>query len=251
MPETTLNFAQAARRPAAFSVAILAGGLGSRLRPVVADRPKVLAPVAGRPFLAWWCEALQRADVPEAVLCTGFRAEQVQAGLGQNCFGLSLHYSVEPEPLGTAGALCHALPMLSADTVLALNGDSFCELDLAAFWAAHQARQALVSMALTQVEDTRRFGRVRLQDDGRVLEFEEKAAVRGPGWINAGVYLLSRRWLASAPATRPLSLEHDLLPRWLPAGVFGWPAGGRFIDIGTPEAYASASGFFAEAAKAA
>jgi NDP-sugar pyrophosphorylase family protein len=251
MPETTLSFARAARRPAALSVAILAGGLGSRLRPIVADRPKVLAPVGGRPFVAWWCEALQRAEVPEAVLCTGFRADQVQAGLGQSCFGLRLQYSVEPEPLGTGGALGHALPMLQGDTVLALNGDSFCELDLAAFWAAHHACQAVVSMALAQVEDTRRFGRVRVQADRRVLEFQEKASASGPGWINAGVYLLPRRLLASAPAARPLSLERDLLPRWLPAGVFGWPAGGRFIDIGTPESYASANRFFAATAQAA
>src|SRR5687767_8460671 len=113
------------------TAAVLAGGLGSRLRPAVADRPKVLADVAGRPFLAYMLEQLAAAGMSRAVLLTGYRGDQVEAAFGPSFAGLRLAYSREPEPLDTAGALRYALPLLDRRTVLVLNGDSFCRLDLA------------------------------------------------------------------------------------------------------------------------
>jgi NDP-sugar pyrophosphorylase family protein len=223
------------------SVAILAGGLGTRLRPAVADRPKVLAEVGGRPFLTYLLDQLATLSVPEVVLLTGHGAEQVQAVLGETYEGLRLVHSVEPAPLGTGGALHHALPHLAAPTVLLLNGDSYCDVDLGAFWQFHREQVADASLALIEVADASRFGQVRTGNDNRVRRFEEKGQAPGAGWINAGIYLLDRRLIAEIPPRYPVSLERDLLPDWVRRRrVCGFRCDGRFVDIGTPQSYAVA-----------
>jgi D-glycero-alpha-D-manno-heptose 1-phosphate guanylyltransferase len=227
------------------SVAILAGGLGTRLRPVVADRPKVLAPVGGQPYLTYLLDKLAAASVREVVLLTGYRADQVRAVLGDQCAGVRLLYSPEAKPLGTAGAVRHALPLLSSDRVLLLNGDSSCDVSLASFHRSHQRRGADCSMVLVWAKDTSRFGRVQVTADGRIYSFEEKKDGANPGWINAGVYLIERHLIEDVPVGRPVSLERDLFPRWIARRqCFGHGSRGRFLDVGTPEAYAGAEAFF-------
>ncbi|HJZ57498.1 MAG TPA: nucleotidyltransferase family protein [Gemmataceae bacterium] len=226
------------------SAAVLAGGLGTRLRPVVADRPKVLAPVAGRPFLAHLLDQLARAGVRESALLVGYGADQVQAAFGERHAGMRLTYSIEPGPLGTAGALRLALPRLRGETVLLLNGDSYCELDLRAFLGFHRERAGGVGMALARVKDASRFGRVQVGPDDRVIRFEEKNPTPTPGWINAGVYLLHRDRIVDIPADRSVSLERELLPAWVACGDVRGFRGGRFIDIGVPESYDAATAFF-------
>ena len=224
------------------TAAILAGGLGTRLRPVVGDRPKVLAPVAGRPCLTYLLDQLAGAGVRKVVLLTGHGAGQVRAALGERYEGMRLVYSAEPAPLGTGGAPRLALAHLTAPMVLLLNGDSYCDVDLAAFRRSHRAGTSVV---LTRVADASRFGRVRLGADDRVVGFEEKGAARGRAWVNAGVYLIDRALIEEVPPARPVSLEHDLLPGWV-AGrrVRGYRCSGRFLDIGTPPSYAEAADFF-------
>ena len=226
------------------TAAVLAGGLGTRLRPTVGDRPKVLAPVCDRPFLAHLLDRLDAAGVRRVVLLTGHSGAQVREALGEHHGGMALAYSEEPSPLGTGGALRLALPQLNAATILLLNGDSYCGLNLAAFAASHRRRGAGVSMALVCVEDDGRFGRVRTAG-GRVTAFAEKQGPGGPGWINAGVYLINRRLVEAIHAGGPFSLERDVLPAWV-AGrfVYAHRAAGPFLDIGTPESYAEAEGFF-------
>src|SRR5438552_901643 len=133
------------------SAAILAGGLGTRLRPAVADRPKVLAPVSGRPFVCYLLDLLHRHSIREVALLTGHRAAQVRATLGDFYRGMQMRYSVESEPLGTAGAVRLALPLLTASRVLLLNGDSFCDVDLTDFSRHHGEIAAGVSLALCEV----------------------------------------------------------------------------------------------------
>lgn len=227
------------------SVAILAGGLGTRLRPVVGERPKALAAVAGRPFLAILLEWLARAGARQAVLCTGYRGDLVRQELGDRFGPIDLVYSREDQPLGTAGALRLAYPLLDSELTLVLNGDSFCQVDLAAMldWRAAKAAPAL--MLLTWVEDAARYGRVELDPDGVVTAFREKQPQGGPGWINAGVYVLERRVLESIPPGREVSLEREIFPAWVGNGLHGFAEGRRFLDIGTPESFAQAQGFFA------
>jgi NDP-sugar pyrophosphorylase family protein len=227
------------------TAAILAGGLGTRLRPAVADRPKALAPVAGRPFITYLLDQLEADFVRRVVLLTGYRGDQVRQELGERYGRLTLAYSPEPSPLGTGGALRAALPMIDSPTVLALNGDSYCGVDLAAFAASHRRRGAGASLVLTRVDDAGRYGRVETGRGGRVTAFAEKRAGGGPGWVNAGVYRIERRLLEAAPAGRPASLERDWLPAWVAAGeVCGCGSAAPFLDIGTPETYAAAAAFF-------
>ena len=169
---------------------ILAGGLGTRLRSVVADRPKVLAEVCGRPFITFLLDILAASGVAEVVLATGHLAEQIEDCLGSTYKGMALRYSREHERLGTGGAVRLGLPKISNDLVLVMNGDSFCEIDLKAFIANHQSSSFQVSMAVRQVEDTARYGRVEFDEEKRVLSFAEKVSgFGGAGWINAGMYL--------------------------------------------------------------
>jgi NDP-sugar pyrophosphorylase family protein len=223
------------------SAAILAGGLGTRLRPAVSDRSKVVAEVKGRPFLAWLFDFLERSGLRNVVLCTGYKGDGIEREFGLRYGELSIVHSRESTPLGTGGALRQALPFLRSGTVLVLNGDSYCDLDLPEFFSAHLARAALASLALAWTEDTRRFGRVEMQEHDRIAEFLEKGNAEGPGWISAGIYLIQRELIEEIPSNTPLSLEREIFPTWIPQGAFGFKTTGQFIDIGTPESYALAN----------
>lgn len=232
------------------TVAILAGGLGTRLRSVVADCPKVLAPVLGRPYLTYVLDQVAAAGVQEVILLAGYGAEQLCDELGDSYGSLRLLYSVEPSPLGTAGAVRRALPFCRTQRLMLLNGDSYCDVDLAGFWQWHSRQAARVSLVLSRVPDTSRFGRITVNESGRVERFEEKIAGAGPGWINAGIHLLECDLLSALPAGRVLSLEREVLPGWVAHGlVRGYRSHGRFLDIGTPESYAEAEDFFAAPAR--
>jgi NDP-sugar pyrophosphorylase family protein len=225
---------------------ILVGGAGTRLRAVVYDRPKPLAEVAGRPFLAYLLDQIADAGVRRGVLCTGFRAEQVTATFGERHGALELMYSPETEPRGTGGALASALPLATGDAVLAMNGDSYCDVDLNAFWRAHVERNANASVLVTRVENASAFGTVRLAPDGQILAFLEKSPTTAPGWVNAGVYAIRRSLLEAIPQTGSVSLERDVFPKWLTRRFYGFPTDGALYDIGTPESYAFAQRIFAE-----
>ncbi|HEY5312322.1 MAG TPA: nucleotidyltransferase family protein [Pirellulales bacterium] len=227
------------------TVAILAGGKGTRLQSVVSDRPKPLAEVADRPFLAYQLEQLAAAGIRRVVLCTGYLSEQVTKTFGSSYAGMRLEYSPEPAALGTAGAVRHALSRLTSDPVMVMNGDSYCDADLAAFWQFHCARQAEASVLLTHVDEADRYGQVLLDSEQRVAAFREKAPSQGAGWINAGIYLVARRLLDSIPAGRAVSLEREVFPNWVGGRFYGHRCHARFIDIGTPESYALAASFLA------
>jgi NDP-sugar pyrophosphorylase family protein len=219
---------------------VLAGGLGTRLRAAAGDRPKVLATVRGRPFLAYLLDRLCDAGVGEIVVSIGHRGAEVRAAFGAAYRGRPLRYAEEPSPLGTAGALHALLPQLGSDPVLVLNGDSCCEVDLANLWGWHAARGANATICLAHVSDTRRFGLVMVNEHGAIERFVEKDNAGGAGWINAGVYVFSRSVLAAIPPGHPVSLEREILPAWVGRGLYGRRVEGRFIDIGTPDSYCAA-----------
>jgi D-glycero-alpha-D-manno-heptose 1-phosphate guanylyltransferase len=242
------------------TAAILAGGPGTRLHPVLADRPKCLAPIHGRPFLTYLLDYLASGGIRHAVLCTGYMADQVQATLGPTHGPIHLAYSREPPPLGTAGALRLALPLLTSDPspgtpisrlasdpILVVNGDSYCPANLADFLAFHHSQNAEASLVLTRVPDISRFGQV-LTGEGdpqnRITRFTEKPAPTTPptpGLINAGIYLLSQKFLAAIPPNRPVSLEKEIFPV---AQLHAFETPAPFLDIGTPASYHQAQSFF-------
>ncbi|MCG8543385.1 MAG: nucleotidyltransferase family protein [Alphaproteobacteria bacterium] len=223
-------------------VAVLAGGLGTRLRSVLPDRPKVLAPVDGRPYLDFLLDWLVCAGFRRVVLCLGYRADAVQVHL--SAFpraDLTVDIVIEPAPAGTAGALRHAAPALRSDPVMVMNGDSFVDGNLRDFVAAHQARRPVASILCAEVADASRYGRIDLTADGLVRQFAEKdPAVHGPGLINAGVYLFATPILEEIAKNQAESLERDVFPSLVSRGVHGQVTAGTFLDIGTPESLEAA-----------
>lgn len=244
--KTSDGFPSGARPASHLTAAILAGGMGTRLRAVVSDRPKALAEVNGAPFILYLLEWLARQGVEDVVLCTGYGAQALESEVGRERGPLRLTYSREPAPLGTGGALRHALGVLRSDPVLVLNGDSYHDLDLSGMYRLHRERQAGVTIALCEVEDAGRFGSVEIGPDGRIMSFLEKQPQRRSGWINAGIYLIAKEVLRNLPPGRACSLEREVFPSLLGGRFFGFRGGSsEFIDIGTPASYQSAAAFFA------
>jgi NDP-sugar pyrophosphorylase family protein len=224
--------------------AILAGGLGTRLRGVVDDRPKVMAAVAGRPFITHLLDQLVDSGITRIVLCTGYLADDVRTGLGSCYRGVDLVYSEEVCPLGTGGALRHASGLMTGDTVLVLNGDSYCQCSVRSFverWAASGARAGMV---LARVDEVSRFGAVNIDADNLVVSFAEKGGQSGPGLINAGLYLLPVDLIREIPTGRAVSLEREVIPQIIADGLFGYRSAGLFIDIGIPLEYQRAQTLF-------
>jgi mannose-1-phosphate guanylyltransferase len=224
-------------------VAVLAGGLGTRLAGAVPGLPKALAPVGGRPFLDILLDWLGSHGARRVVLLLGHRAEQIEAHLASGPrAGIEFATSVEPTPLGTGGALAFAREKIASDPVLVVNGDTFVDGDLDALLAAHRAARPAATMLCVEVPDAGRYGRVEIED-GRVVAFCEKDATwRGAAAINAGVYLVSKALLAKIPAGRPVSLERDIFEK-LPRGALAAHLDRkvRFVDIGTPESWTGAA----------
>lgn len=225
---------------------ILVGGLGTRLQSALPDHPKVLAPVAGRPFLSYLMDQLIIAGFRHVILCTGYKGEQIRETFGDQYKELNIQYSQEPEPLGTGGALQFGLPLIDTDSVFVTNGDSYVNCNLSDYLAWYCENDFPAALLLTYVSDTRRYGRVEISEDGRISKFDEKGASYGPGWINAGVYIFNRGFLKSIPSDIPFSLERDFFPSLIAKGLFGFRSEGAFIDIGMPESYALAEYFFSK-----
>lgn len=223
---------------------VLAGGLGTRLRSVVNDRPKVLAEIRGQPFLTYLLDQLASAGVRNVVLCTGYLGEQVRATFGDTYDNIRLIYSQESAPLGTAGALRLALPLFKSDSVLVMNGDSYCDVEVRPFRDWHFQREAHASMVLVEVADVGQFGSVEVDPLGKVMGFKEKNMTRRAGWINAGVYMVAVSLVESIPKVGAVSLERTMFPAWIHHGLYGYRSEGKFLDIGTPEKFALAEQFF-------
>jgi len=230
---------------------ILVGGLGTRLRPVYAEGPKALAPIQGKPFLAYLLKMLADHGLSRVVLCLGHRARQIEQWLADQSpadqsFGLDVRCSYEDEPLGTAGALGLAYSRYArGERVLAMNGDSILRLSLAAMWELHASRASDATIALAHVPDTSRYGNVEVNDQGWVTSFSEKSTERKPGFINGGVYLfepsvMDRVVIDRVAKDRSISLEREVLPAQLTRGLLAFKSEGYFIDIGVPQDLARA-----------
>lgn len=220
---------------------LLVGGLGTRLRSVVPSTPKVLASLGRTSFLELLVEQLRSRGIRRLIMCSGYLADQIEAQFGDGAkWGVSIEYSKEEQPLGTAGAVKNAERSLrDAPAFIVMNGDSFLEVDFAGLLDFHQSHSATVTLAVTRVDDTSRYGTVRVDSTGRVKGFAEKTNQAVPGLINGGVYVFSQAVFQYLPMG-PASLEKDVFPALIESGVYAREQHGIFIDIGTPVDYARA-----------
>jgi mannose-1-phosphate guanylyltransferase len=218
---------------------ILAGGEGTRLRPLTSTVPKPVVPLVDRPFLAYMLEWLARHGADDVIMSCGFGAGAVRDALGDgSAFGVKLRFVEEPEPRGTAGALKYAEEFLD-ERFLMLNGDVLTDLDVSGQLEQHERTGATATLALTPVDDPTAYGLVRINDDCAVTEFVEKPSpdqidTRN---ISAGVYVLERSVLELLHAGEPASIERDVFPRLVGDGLYGCVSRGYWLDIGTPERY--------------
>ena len=215
---------------------ILVGGLGTRLRPVVNDLPKPMAPIGGKPFLEYLLRWVGHAGVTRVTLCAGYRADKIRQYFGDgDAFGVQITYSLEDKPLGTWGAIRQAAERLADPQFLVLNGDSWLQVDLQELLNFHFCSGGIATIAAADVRDASRFGSIETDAQGKVIGFAEKQA-RAAALINGGIYVFSRKALAVAPVLTG-SLENDVFPHLVPRGIYAMRVSGYFIDIGLPAEY--------------
>jgi D-glycero-alpha-D-manno-heptose 1-phosphate guanylyltransferase len=218
---------------------ILAGGLGTRLRQVVSDRPKPMALVQGAPFLELLMQSLFGKGVTRFVLLVGHMAESIEHYFtGWNSPLVDVSFSREHSPLGTGGAVKHA-ERFATDPTLLINGDTYYDADLDDLLRFHQTTRAGATLSLMPVDDARRYGAVDVDASGKVLGFHEKReGGAGPGVINAGCSLLAEEFIHGLPPGRAFSMEQEAFPDLALRGrLFGLCRERAFFDIGTPESY--------------
>lgn len=218
---------------------LLVGGIGSRLSSVISSKPKALAPIGERAFLELLIRQLRLQGIRNLVMCTGYLASQIETkfGDGRN-WDVSIEYSEEEKPVGTAGALklaqryVHDIPEF-----IVLNGDSFLEINFHDLMSFHKSNDhAIATMAVLRMEDASRYGTVYVDATGRIKGFAEKANANAPGLVNGGVYVFSRTVWEHIPQG-PASLEKDVFPRLVDQGMYAREQRGKFIDIGIPSDY--------------
>jgi mannose-1-phosphate guanylyltransferase len=218
---------------------ILVGGEGTRLRPLTSTVPKPVVPLVDRPFISFMLEWLKRHGIDDVIMSCGFLATSVRNVLGDGSgLQIRLRFVEEPDPRGTAGALKFAESLLD-ERFLMLNGDVLTDIDLSAQIAQHERTGARATLALVPVEDPTAYGVVQLNEDRSVRDFVEKPSPDqiDTNLISAGAYVLEREVLDLVPADRNVSIEREVWPRLIGAGLYGFPSESYWLDIGTPERY--------------
>jgi mannose-1-phosphate guanylyltransferase len=234
--------AKPTRRGVDVQALILAGGEGTRLRPLTYTVPKPVLPLAGRPHVAYVIDWLVRHGVDDVVVSCGFLAEGMRKSIAELEPGVKIRYAEEPDPRGTAGAIRFAEDMLG-DRFLVLNGDVLCGLDLSGLIAQHERTGARATLALYPEPDPSGYGLVHRRDDGEITEFLEKPEPEqtDTNEINAGAYLLERSVLDRIPPDRAVSIEREVFPELIGDGLYGIRLEGYWIDIGTPDRFLEAN----------
>ncbi len=223
---------------------VLAGGFGTRLRHVVPDVPKPMAPVCDRPFLEFILDDLQAYGITKVILAVGYKKEVIQAHFGNWYKDMQVLYSEEDTPLFTGGAIKKALQLCSDELVFVVNGDTYFDVDLNAMKAFHTDHHSDLTLAMREMHHFERYGTLKLDKD-RIVAFHEKQPME-QGFINGGIYLLSRQLLEQVPEEQ-FSFETDFMERQVDTlRIMGYESKGYFIDIGIPEDYAKAQIDFAD-----
>ncbi len=232
--------------PDEITAVILAGGQGTRLRPLTLGTPKPIVPLLNVPFLAYQLALLRRYGITDVVLSCSYLVDEVRRAMGDGAaHGVRLSYAVETDPLGTAGGVRNAVDLVRA-LVVVLNGDILADLDLGAMLRFHRERGARATLYLTRVPDPTQYGLVELDSDGAIRAFVEKPAPDRvtTDTVNAGVYALDRSVVTAIPTGRAVSIERETFPGLLRDRVpfFGWVSGSYWLDIGSPAKYRQGRG---------
>lgn len=217
---------------------LLAGGLGTRLRSVVNDRPKPMAEVENKPFLEHLISVLKRNGIIDIIFAVGYKGSMIEEYFGDgSAFGIKASYAYEKEQLGTAGAIKNCKKYISEDKFFVLNADTFYDLDYSRLTKLSEEDDSVMSLVLRKVEDCSRYGTVKM-DGNRVMAFNEKSETGGEGVINGGVYCMKASLLDEIPEGK-VSLENEMIPMWLKKGYVlkAFVNDGYFIDIGVPDDY--------------
>jgi len=221
-------------------VVLLCGGLGTRIRSVLGDTPKALAPIHKRPFILVLMDYIASFGFSNFILCVGYRGEAVESMFAAQPTSWHVEFSRETSPLGTGGALKGARHLTRSRDLLVMNGDSFCAVNLQKMLAFHRLKGAGITMAVAPIKCASEYGSVRIGEDDRILAFDEKRDDAKQGWVNAGIYVFSRAIVDSLIAQVPLSLERDVFPLLAGQSFFAFRSAERLYDIGTPDRYALA-----------
>jgi len=220
---------------------ILAGGMGTRIRSVVSDLPKCMAPVAGQPFIFYLFNYLQRNNVKKIILSLGYKHEVVKEWIEQQNFPFNFAYSIEDEPLGTGGAIKKSIELVESEDVFILNGDTLFEIDLRVFKDIHKKSNLPLSLALKPMTEFERYGNVEINDKHIITGFKEKIYCK-EGMINGGIYLLKKENHLMDNLSKKFSFETKILQQQAGQGIIqGYINTGYFIDIGIPLDYEKAN----------
>jgi NDP-sugar pyrophosphorylase family protein len=221
---------------------ILCGGAGTRLRTTIGEAPKSMARVAGRPFLEILMHQVQRNGLSKLILAVGYQQQVIRSHFGSHALSLDLLYAAESSPLGTGGAVRNGLPFITTADVLVMNGDSYTDVDLQAFVEEHRRTRADVTIVVVETEGRQDCGSVITDGHGKVVRFEEKQIVDVPKFMNAGIYMISYDLLKRIEPDKQVSLERELLPRWVEQGnsILTFACPGKCVDIGTAERFENA-----------
>jgi D-glycero-alpha-D-manno-heptose 1-phosphate guanylyltransferase len=215
---------------------ILAGGFGTRLQQVVSDIPKAMAQVNGRPFIEYLLNYLRGQGITKFIFSVGYKKEAIESHLGNQFKNIPVEYAIEEEPLGTGGGIKNAFKMVEGKSAFVLNGDSMFRLGLSALSQLHSNANADITLALRFLEETERFGTVKINDDKRITGFSEKGSESGPGYINGGIYLINKSYLFTQDFPEKFSIEKDCFEKYFKeSGFYGFLSRGYFLDIGIPE----------------
>ena len=224
---------------------ILAGGFGTRLKTLVNDVPKSMALVNGKPFLEYILNFLSGQGIQKVILSVGYMNDAIQSQLKNHYKNILISYAIEEEPLGTGGGILNALKIVEGTRAVVLNGDSMFRIDLNALHNLHETNKADITLALRYLEDTSRYGSVKIDQTKQITGFTEKGTEASPGYINGGIYLINKEFFNAHKFPEKFSIEKDCFEKLFSRSrMFGYPARGYFLDIGIPEDYMRAQDEF-------
>ncbi|MEO0341578.1 MAG: nucleotidyltransferase family protein [Bacteroidota bacterium] len=219
---------------------VLAGGLGTRLRSVVSEQPKSMAPINGRPFLEYQLDGLLAQGIERIIFSVGYKSDYIINHFKDGYKGAEVVFALERAPLGTGGAIKNAMQAVQSEHVLVVNGDSLFLVDIQAEYQLFLAKEAHLVLALKPMQDFERYGSVLLDEDDRINAFLEKRPVV-EGLINGGVYIFDKTHFDQHTFPQKFSIERDYFEAMVAQEkMYGFISDQYFLDIGIPEDFAKA-----------